>query len=84
MRRTNHKAHVWKSRYVIDREQAHLANGTVSSPDQVKKRHPYIILHLDEWRQRWEYIVLLLACVNCFMVPVEIAVDVEFAKDTWY
>ena len=40
--------------------------------------------HYNKWRVRWDYIVMLLACLNCFMVPVEIAVDIEFMQETWY
>ena len=27
---------------------------------------------------------MLLACINCFMVPVEVAVDLSFDDSTWY
>ena len=27
---------------------------------------------------------MLLACANCFMVPVEVAVDLSFDESSWY
>lgn len=35
-------------------------------------------------RIRWDYIVMLLAITNCFMVPVELAVELDWVKETWY
>ena len=40
--------------------------------------------HLSPNRVKWDYMVLLLACVNCFMVPVEVAVEAEFEEAPAY
>ena len=45
----------------------------------------FIISKNNIWLHRWDYVVMVLACVNCFMVPVEIAVAEDFAgSQTWY
>ena len=44
----------------------------------------WIFNHSNRYRVRWDYIVMLLACANCFMVPVEIAVDLRYQESSWY
>ena len=45
----------------------------------------FIISKNSPWLHRWDYIIMIIACVNCFMVPVEIAVAGDFVgSHTWY
>ena len=36
------------------------------------------------YRIRWDYIVMLFAFMNCFMVPIEVTVELEFYEEFWY
>lgn len=27
---------------------------------------------------------MIFACANCFLVPIELAVEIDFVKATWY
>ena len=33
---------------------------------------------------RWDYVIMALACLNCFMVPLEIAVEIAYQTQQWY
>ena len=73
----------WKSRYVIDRESAIAASRNDCSASQINQdllivRNRCVFDHFNKWRIRWDYLVMILACINCFMVPVEITVEVGF------
>ena len=35
-------------------------------------------------RIRWDHLIMLLAVINCFMVPVELAVELDWVKELWY
>ena len=88
----------WQSRYVIDRETAmeltRLESMTESSFNKDKDQttefitevhDKFIISKNNPWLHRWDYIIMIIACVNCFMVPVEIAVAGDFVgSHTWY
>ena len=41
-----------------------------------------LISYKNKWITRWDYIVVILALANCVMVPLEIAVELDYTK-TW-
>lgn len=43
-----------------------------------------ILNHQNPNRMRWDYVVMFLAVINCFMVPVELAVELEWLRAAWY
>lgn len=70
------------NRYVIDREYAKRQHSLHLG--RLVQRPRCIISHKSSWLNYWDYLVILLALVNCFTVPLEIAAEPEFSKTLFY
>ena len=50
---------------------------------ELKKKN-YMFDHTHKYIKRWEVIVISIACMNCFQVPLEIAMTLDAFESNWY
>ena len=75
---------------MIDREEAKKRDNPLRIPTRLvilEKRtlsERLLISYKNPWRGRWDYFIIVLAILNCFLVPLEIAVELEYTKTVGY
>ena len=72
--------------YAIDRAKAYETT-ELTKPTMLQTKSVInltVFNHNNKHRVRWEYLVMAIAAINCFNVPIEIAIEPEFTKHTLY
>lgn len=71
------------SKYVksLDEEQVF---SQVKSVRRLRISRSMLISFKTTWRVVWDYFIMLLAFFNCLMVPLEIAIELEYTKTVAY
>ena len=73
-----------KFKNFIDRREAKALDKIENDlkKNEIRKRFlkRILISYKNDWRKRWDYLIMLLAMVNCIMVPLEIAVDLQYVE----
>ena len=82
----------YANRYIIDRVEAIRKSKNRTKKDVIReewsqnhdKSRRWLISYKANWLRKWDYFIVILALVNSIMIPLEIAVDLEYTKTSEY
>ena len=73
-------------RYVIDSELVKQQDDNLDSSYYLKKRKvsKWLFHYKSQWIFVWDVTIIVLAIINCFFVPLELAVETDFSRSFAY